>query len=201
MISKKIENFWYYHKIKVFVAIFLIVFILLGWNFNAGGLSDLEIGYVMDNHIFYVEKLDEAKILFESIINGQDGKNKDVLFVPLAGPRLELELGLGICHIILIDKDTLAPFIGNHFFESLEYYVEEYNIDISDFPEVIADPLGTNNPEVYALPIKDMQFLLDMGFPEDFYFTIRLPKPKDKDDAMRVENAHIVLDYILNYSQ
>lgn len=201
MIKKKIENFWYYHKIKVIVAIFAIVFILLGWNFNDGGLSDLEIGFVIENHDFYLEETEEVEALFESIIQGKDEENKDVLFVPLVGPRLELELGIGICHILLLDIETLVPFIGNYFFEPLDHYVEKYNIDISDFPEVIADPLDENDPKVYALPVKDMQLLTDMGLPEDFYFAIRLSKPSEKDDEMRIENAHIVLDYILNYSK
>ena len=51
---KKIENFWYYHKIKVIVGIFAAIFIFLGWKFDAG-VSDLEIGYVIENHKFILE--------------------------------------------------------------------------------------------------------------------------------------------------
>lgn len=203
MLKKKIENFWYYNKVKVIVGIFAVIFIFLGWKFDQGGLSDLEIGYVVENHDFILEgeKFDEAKTVFESIIHDVDGKNKDVLFVPLIGQRIELEFGLGICHIFLLDKEILTTFISNHFFSPLDHYVEKYNIDISGFPEVIVDPLDTNEPKVYALPVKDMQLLLDMGVPEDFYIAIRLSKEKEKGDVMRVENAHIVLDYILSDSQ
>ncbi|AUG58682.1 hypothetical protein [Acetivibrio saccincola] len=207
MLKKKIENFWYYHKVKVIVGIFAVVFIFLGWKFDKGGLSDLEIGYVIENHNFILEgkKVEEVKAAFESIIHDVDGEKtekeeKDVLFVPLIGQRIELEFGLGICHILLLDKQTLTTFINNYFFEPLDSYAEKYNIDISNYPEVIADPLGTNEPKVYALPVKDMQLLLDMGLPEDFYLAIRLPNEKDKDDVLRVKNAHIVLDYILSES-
>lgn len=202
---KKMENFWYYHKFKVIVAIFAIVFIILGWNFNDGEVSDLEIGYVIENHNFILEgeKFEEVKAEFESLIHDVDGdgENKDVLFTALMGQRIELEFGIGISHILLLDKEILSVFIDNPFFEPLDRYVEKYNIDISDFPEVHTVPYGTTEPKVYALPVKEMPLLLDIGLPEDFYFTIRFPKEKEKGDVMRVENAHIVLDYILDDGQ
>lgn len=199
---KKIENFWYYHKFKVIVAIFAAIFIFLGWKFDTGGVSDLEIGYVIENHKFILEgeKFEEIKAEFESLIHDVDGdgENKEVLFTALIGQRIELEFGIGISHILLLDKEILTIFIDNPFFESLDHYVEKYNIDISSYPEVIADPLEKGEPKVYALPVKNMPLLLDMGLPEDFYFAIRLPKEKEEDDVMRVKNAHIVLDYILS---
>ncbi|MDQ2085580.1 hypothetical protein RBH29_03920 [Herbivorax sp. ANBcel31] len=200
---KKIENFWYYHKVKVFVAIFALTFIILGFRFNTGSNPDLEIGYVIENHGFALQNLEESQSVLESIIHKidkDDEEDAEILLMPLAGPRIEIELGIGISHILIMDIETLEPFIDNYFFEPLDQYVDEYNIDISKHPEVVADPLDTNEPKVYALPVKYMQFLLDMGFPEDFYFTIRLPKEDEEDDIMKIKNAHIVLDYVLNYS-
>ena len=55
MLKKKIEKFWYYNKVKVIVGIFAVIFIFLGWKFDQGGLSDLEIGYVVENHDFILE--------------------------------------------------------------------------------------------------------------------------------------------------
>lgn len=200
MIIKKIENFWYYHKVKVFVAVFAIVFILLGSISGPSGEVDLEIGYVIEDRDISLQNQQETTALFESLINGKDGENAEVSFLPLTGERIGLEFAIGISHIILLKKETLEPVINNYFFEPLDYYVDKYNIDISDFPEVLADPKKTNNFQVYALPIKDFELLLDMGFPEDYFFTIRLPNENDSDDVMKNRNAHIVLDYILSYS-
>ena len=115
---KKMENFWYYHKFKVIVAIFAIVFIILGWNFNDGEVSDLEIGYVIENHNFILEgeKFEEVKAEFESLIHDVDGdgENKEVLFTALIGQRIELEFGIGILIFLLLDKEILL-FIDNPF--------------------------------------------------------------------------------------
>ena len=192
MIINKIENFWYYHKIKVFVAVFAIVFILLGSISGPSGEVDLEIGYVIEDRDISLQNQQETTALFESLIHGKDGKNTEVSFVPLTGERIGLEFVIGISHIILLDKETLEPVINTYFFEPLDDYVDKYNIDISEYPEVFADPQKTNNYQVYALPIKDFKLLLDMGFPEDYFFTIRLPNENDSDDVMKNKNAHVV---------
>lgn len=200
MIRKKIENFWYYHKVKVFVAIFAIIAILIAGSADSGGEADLEIGYVVGNSEFILQNMDEKTALFESLIEGTDKEKAIVSVLPLTISRLELEFTIGISQILLLDRETLLPFIDSPFFEPLDSYVNKYNINVSDFPEIKADPNETNNYKIYAIPVKDMKLLLEMGFPEDYFFTIRLPKEKDANDVVRNKNAHIILDYILSYN-
>ncbi len=198
MIKKKIENFWYYHKVKVFVGIFAILAILIAGSADSGGEADLEIGYIIGKSEFVLENMNEKIPVFEQLIQAKDKEKAIISVVPLTSSRLELEFAIGISHILLLDKETLVPFVKNYFFEPLDNYVDKYDIDISDYPEVKADPSNTNDYRVYALPVKEMDLLLEMGFPEDYYFTIRLPKEKESDDVMRNKNAHIILDYILD---
>ena len=198
MIRKKIENFWYYHKVKVFVGIFAIIAILIAASADSGGEADLEIGYVIGKSEVVLQNLNEQIPVLERLIQAKDKEKAIISVVPLTSSRLELEFAIGISHILLLDKETLVPFVDNIFFEPLDNYVDKYNIDIGNYPEVKADPGNTNDYRVYALPVKEMDLLLKMGFPEDYYFTIRLPKEKESDDVMRNKNAHIILDYILD---
>ncbi|MEN2776451.1 hypothetical protein [Acetivibrio clariflavus] len=201
MFRKKLENFWYYHKYKVIIAIFAIITIIVASSGDSGGEADLEIGYVIGNREVILQNLDENKALFESLIQGKDKEKAIVSILPITPSRLEVEFVIGISQIFLLDKETLLPIINHHFFEPLDSYVDKYNIDLSGFPEVKADPDGENNYKVYAIPVKKLDMFLEMGFPEDYYFAIRLPKENDKDDVMRNKNAHIVLEYILKNSQ
>jgi len=200
MIRKKIENFWYYHKIKVFVVIFAIITISIAGSNSSGGEADLEIGYVIGDEEVLLQDTDKNIALLESLIQGKDKENASVSVLPLTPSRLELEFTIGISHILILDKETLLPFVDYHFFEPLDKYVDKYNMDISECPEVKADPNATDDYKVYALPVKQIDFLLEMGFPENYYFTIRLPKQDDSDDIVRNKNAHIILDYMLEYS-
>jgi len=68
MFRKKLENFWYYHKYKVIIAIFAIITIIVASSGDSGGEADLEIGYVIGNREVILQNLDENKALFESLI-------------------------------------------------------------------------------------------------------------------------------------
>ena len=198
MIRKKIENFWYYHKVKVIVGIFAIIAIFIINSADSGGEADLEIGYIIGDREIVLQTVNEKMHVFDQILEAKDKEKAVISVVPLTSSRLEVEFVIGISHILLLDKETLVPLIENRFFEPLDNYVDIYNIDIKDFPEVKADPENKNEYKVYALPIKEMDLLLEMGFPEDYYFTIRLPKENDSDDVIRNKNAHLFLDYILS---
>ncbi|NLL04292.1 MAG: hypothetical protein GX270_00565 [Clostridiaceae bacterium] len=198
MIRKKIENFWYYHKVKVFVGIFAFIAILVISAADSGGEADLEIGYIIGESEIVLQNVNEKMSALEELIEAKDKQKAVISVVPLTSSRLELEFAIGISHILLLDKETLVPFAKYRFFESLDNYVDKYDIDISDYAEVKADPDNKNEYRVYALPVKEMDILLEMGFPEDYYFTIRLPKEDESDDVMRNKNAHIILDYLLD---
>lgn len=201
MLRKKIENFWYYHKYKVIIAIIAVITIAIASSGDTGGEADLEIGYVLGNNEIVLQNVDEKKALFESLVQGKDKEKAVVSILPLTASRLEIEFVIGISQIFLLDKETLLPVINHQLFEPLDDYVNKYNIDLSNYPEVKADPDGTNSNKVYALPVKEMDLLMEMGFPEDYYFAIRLPKQTDSDDIMKNKNAHTILDYILKNRQ
>lgn len=197
MLWRKIDNFWYYHKYKVLIAIFAIIAIIIAGSNNSGGEVDLEIAYVLGNNEIVLQNVDEKRALLESLIPGKDKEKGIISFVPLTPSRLEVEIVIGISQVLILDKETLLPLLDYSVFEPLDNYVEKYNLDLNDFPEVKANSDETENTKVYVLPVKELNFLAEMGFPEDYYFTIRLPKENDSDEVMKNKNAHIILDYIL----
>ncbi len=201
MIKNKIANFWYYHKFKILVVLSAIILFSLGLNINLDGVSDLEIGYVIEESDVILKNQQLTTNQFESLISKTRKKDARVSFLPLTGSHFEVEFTLGISQIILLDKITLERYINFPFFEPLDDYVTRYNINIKDFPELLTKTKDSEDFHVYALPLKDMKLLLDMGIPEDYYFTIRLPKMSKPDDVLRNQNAHIVLDYILSNMQ
>lgn len=197
MFWKKIENFWYYHKYKVIIAIFAIVAIIIAGSSDNGGDVDLEIAYVLGNNEIVLQNVDEKRALLESLIPGKDKENGIISFVPLTTSRLEVEIVIGISQVLILDKETLLPLLEHSIFEPLDNYVEKYKLDLNDFPEVKANSGETDDTRVYAIPVKELDFLAEMGFPEDYYFAIRFPKENDSDDVKKNKNAHIILDYIL----
>ncbi|TYQ17797.1 UNVERIFIED_CONTAM: hypothetical protein Cloal_0169 [Acetivibrio alkalicellulosi] len=199
MFSKKIENFWYYHKTKVIVIAFLIIFIAISWDFNRSQYIELEIAYVLEDQVISWEGMQEVNQIFESVLQKEDDEIEGIQFTPLQGAMIDYQIAMPSAHIFLVDDKTLEKYIDIVLFEPLDHYVEKYNIDISNHPEIIVDSKDTDGI-VYALPFKKLKFLVDYGFPEyDYYFTIRIPHDNTYDIRGN-ENAHTILKYILDNS-
>ena len=201
MNRKGLENFWYYNKVKVIVGVIVIALLVTYMQFTKGDIkSDVEIAYVTDGRTIPVEKEGYLKKVFAARIEDVTGdKYKETAFIPLMGPRIDLEFVGGSSQIVLVDGDTLGRYVKMGAFEPLDTFVNKFKVELKDNPEVTANING-NEAHAYAIPVKSIPLFLNAGFPADNYYMVLRGVIGDKKIAKdKNRNAHAIIETILSY--
>lgn len=204
MSSSKFENFWYYHKVKVILAVICIIGLVCIIKFTAGKNAgpDVAIAYVTDGRTVPEEVEDHITLFLEDAIEDvNNDKIKNLDFVPLMGPRIDLEFVAEGSEIVLMDGGTLRKLINTGVFEPLDNQIGRLKLDLESIPEVNAKLEGEKEKHFYAIPMRHIPFFLDLGFPsDDYYLTIRSNNSGSKLSVAQSKNAQAVVDAILGYS-
>ncbi len=200
----KISNFWYYYKVYVLVGLFIlaVAFVLIMFS---GGKSepDIQVGYVTDGREIGDDAEAAINSYFEKVIKDVNNDEKKILdFVPMMGPRVDVEFSEEGVQIMLMDGHKLQIYKEQGLFEPLDEFVDKYQIDISGNEEIMATPQGQSEKHIYALPMNKVNYLLDCGFPaENYYLTIRVEYEKNETSEMKNSNAHKILEKMLEYKR
>lgn len=198
--NKKIENFWYYHKIKVFIVLFLVVSAIVTIKLTGKKIEpDITLAYVTDGRVLPEDREKDINRKLAAVIQDVNGdKKKQMALVPLSGPQIDLEFISGDLQVVLMDGNTLNKYIATGALEQVDEYLGKYKLDLSNNPEVSATVEDGNTPHTYAIPVKNINFLLNVGFPPDnYYLTICGDKGKNDSDHNRNRNAHAIVDEML----
>lgn|GEM_PF-1885318 len=199
--KSKISDLWYYYKAYIVAGLFIltVAFVLI---FSIGNNQpDIQIGYVTDGRELGDDVERAINSYFENVIQDVNKDDKKILdFVPMMGTRVDVEFSDEGVQIMLIDGHTLQIYKEQGAFEPLDEFVNKYQIDISGNEEIMAAPPGQSEKYIYALPMSNVQYLLDCGFPPDnYYLTIRVEYEKNETTEMKNNNAHKVLEKMLEY--
>ena len=198
----KISNFWYYYKVYVLVGLFILAVVFVLIMFSKGNSEpDIQIGYVTDGREIGEDAEAAINNHFEKVIQDVNKDDKKLLdFVPMMGPRVDVEFSDDGVQIMLMDGHTLQIYKEKGVFEPLDEFVDKYQIDISGNEEIMATPQGQSEKHIYALPMNKVKYLLDFGFPEEnYYLTMRVEYEKNETSDMKNSNAHKVLEKMLEY--
>lgn len=198
----KISNFWYYYKAYVLAGLFILAVVFLLIMFSTGNSEpDIQIGYVTDGREIGDDAESAINSYFENVIQDVNKDDKKILdFVPMMGPRVDVEFSDEGVQIMLMDGHSLQIYKEQGIFEPLDVYVDKYQIDISGNEEIMSTPQGQMEKHIYALPMSKVKYLLDYGFPaDDYYLTIRVEYEKNETSQMKNSNAHKVLEKMLEY--
>ena len=205
MIDKiKLEDFWYYNKVKVFIAVIIIITLVIVIRLTGGSYEpDVVIAYVTDGRTISEEMEEGLNEFFAASIKDVNGdKKKRIDFVSLMGPRVYLEFVSDTSQIVLMDRNSLRTYINSGAFEPIDDLVSKYKMDFSNNPEVKSKTVLLDEVRTYAVPMGYIPFLLDVGFPaQDYYLTIRVERGKSKSAAEKNMNAHAIVDVILGYEE
>ncbi len=198
----KISNFWYYYKVYVLVGLFILAvgFVLI--MFSKGNREpDIQIGYVTDGREIGEDAKAAINNHFEKVIQDVNKDDKKILdFVPMMGPRVDVEFSDAGVQIMLMDGHTLQVYKEKGIFEPLDEFVDKHQIDISGNEEIMATPQGQSEKHIYALPMNKIKYLLDFGFPaENYYLTMRVEYENNETTKMKNKNAYKVLEKMLEY--
>lgn len=195
---KKIENFWYHNKGKTIAAVFIIIAAVFILKISGGNIKpDLEIAYVTNGPTLPEDAVAYVNEQLAGEINdiNKDRKRK-VAFTPLMGPRVPLEFVSGEAQIVLMDGNTLGQYIGEGIFEALDDFNEKYKLASDQYPQVKLE--GTGGTHDYAIPLDNIPFLTELGFPGgDYYLAVRTADEGDMISFNKNKNALAVLDVML----
>lgn len=195
---KDLDNFWYYHKFKLLGAILVIVAAVFIIKTGGGIKPDVELAYVTDGRIISQEAEEYLRECFAPKITDVNGdKNRNTAFVPLQGPRIDMEFVAEGSQIVLMDGFTLEKFINQGLFEPLDAYAAKLQLDFDKYPGVSAKADETGEVHTYAIPMAYIPFLLKIGFPsENYYLTVRAANTKDKKALEKEKNAYGIMDVL-----
>lgn len=200
--KEKLVNFWYYYKYYMLTGIFIILVVVLA-IFKTGGSTppDIQIGYVTDGREIGDEVKNYFSTYFDQAISDVNSDNKKTLdIVPLIGPRVDAEFSDNGAQIVLVDGHTLDIYKAQGVFEPLDKVVSDNDIDISSNSQVRGTVEGNNEEHIYAIPVGNIKYLLDMGFPgEDYYLTVRVEYDNDEEAKTKNKNSYSVLEKMLKY--
>ncbi len=200
--AEKLSNFWYYYKYHVLVGL-VVVLIAVPIIILAGGDTepDIQIGYTTDGRLVSEDAQEYVSKYFEKDIQDvNDDDIKTLSFVAMMGQRIDVEFTTSGVQIMLIDGYNLQRFMERGAFEPLDELVKKYNIDIAGVDVIKAKLDGDSDEHIYALPMKKIKYLLDLGFPpEDYYLTVRVEYNDDATSEMKNKNAYSVLERMLEY--
>lgn len=200
--SEKLSNFWYYYKYHVLVGL-VVILIAIPIIILAGGDTepDIQIGYTTDGRQISEEAQEHVnKELQKDIQDVNDDGLKTLAFVPMMGQRVDVEFSTSGVQIMLIDGYNLQRFMERGAFEPLDELVKKFNIDIAGADMIKAKLEGQSDEHIYALPMKKIKYLLDLGFPpENYYLTVRVEYDNNKSSKTKNENAYAVLEEMLKY--
>ncbi len=198
--NKKLENFWYYHKIKVFVVLFIVVSAIVAIKFTGKKIEpDITFAYVTDGRVLPEDTENDIRRNLEAVIQDANGdRKKQMALISLSGPRVDLEFISGDLQVVLMDGNTLNKYITTGALEQVDEYLSKYNLDLGNNPEVKATVEDGKDQHTYAIPVKNIDFLLDAGFPPDYYYlTICTEKGQNDSQRTKSSNAHAIVDEML----
>ncbi|MDF2985100.1 MAG: hypothetical protein K0R50_610 [Eubacterium sp.] len=202
--SSKFQNFWYYYKFHVIVIFFIALSIVIAVLLTGKRTDpDIQIGYVTDGREISEEAKANINKYFENVITDVNEDNEKLLsFIPLIGPRVDLEFASDGAQIILMDSNTLVKYKDMGALEPLDAFVKKHGMDVSGNTEVMSRAEGDNVEHIFALPMRNIKFLLDAGFPaEDYYLTVRVEYDKNKESNIKNKNAYAIMDQMLDYKE
>jgi len=202
--KSKLENFWYYHKIKVIILIVVIITGIFIMTITGKTVDpDVLVSYV--SYFNRIPKETEVSIdeyLANTIKDINKDNKKKLTLVPLDGPRVALEFTSEGSQIVLVDGSTLRQYIATGVFEQVDDLVNKYELDISKNTEVRAKVEDNTEVHTYAIPMKNIPFLLKAKFPADnYYLAIRALKNKNEIAVEKNKNAHEIVEVILGYKE
>lgn len=198
---KNLENFWYHNKLKLFVAI--IVIVVIGYmviGMGGEGKPDVQVAYLTNGPVVPDDvSKNIGEYLAPVIQDVNKDRRKEIAFVPLyVRTMLDMEFTSNESQILLMDGNSLKQYISLGAFDPLDDTILKYGLDISENPEIKVEGKKANEVHVYALPVKNLKLLQKIGFPADnYYLTIRVADGKDKKVMEKNKNAHAVLDELL----
>lgn len=203
----KIDNFWYYHKLKVAGVIFLIVAIIAVIGFNRANTDkrvydftaisvfarpmttgDYTLNKQLEGVIADIDKNGDTALKMSNyyITEKANGSNDQ-----MSMGQFESDLSNARGDIILFDKANLERYLPRDIFSNISDYT-----DLSQFPA--EDIIYRNNIPV-AVRLSDSKALSDMNFIiDDIYVSVMFtPDYADEKTLASRELAKDVIEKLI----
>ena len=187
----KLDNFWYYHKGKVFLALLVAVVIIacIGYvnsvtdkteyDFCVTSVfarpmttGDYTINEQLEDVISDIDKNGSVAINAKSyyITEAATGDNDSISIA-----KFEADISRAAGDLLLFDRANLERFLPKDLFADISEYV-----DISQFPE---ENIVYREDVPVAVRLKDSKVLTDMKFIIDDIYACVMFTPDNADDA------------------
>ena len=219
--KKKMENFWYYYKIHVFVGIFIVIMLVVTLKDCANNvMPDVSVAYIGANYIPEevsqkfkdgiaasgivqdVNQDNQQELLFQSMIVSEDVKTQQDIAMQ---QKVMLVFFSGDTQLFLLDRENFEKFGIQGAFDPLDDWADKFGITAEKNPEIKLTVEETTDTHIYAIPLKGNGFLEKSGFKtENMYIAIRVQGEKDQEDSEKMamyQNAYAILEELLKYNE
>jgi len=201
---KKLKNFLYYNRLKIFAVIFVIVSIIVTAR-QCSDRKEIDLGILYagesnsDNLPKLAQDIKSAKILTDADLDGEINVNAKSILIPSSRDymieqqvpeQIQVEIISGENRLYILDKETL-----------ISYAVDENFADITDIAVKSGynaeNCLSYNDGRIYAVSLEGNKLIKKMGLNGDgMYIAIRNYLEEDKNEALNI-NAKKALEYVI----
>jgi len=196
--EKKAENFLYYYKFRIIVAIVLIIFAAFFIKDIVGKIpSDLDVAIVgeifnNDTELFKQNVMDKMPELREmSIDTATFLKDMDGQMEYAMNMKTMVLFGAGTVDIFFMDKDTYERFGSQGAFVNLDEVAGKLKVDEDKNSDLLLKTEEVQEEHLYGIDVSDSKLLKESGvIGERIIAAIRV-------DAKHYENAMRMLELLL----
>lgn len=203
--KKKLEYFWGYYKIHVFVSIIILLFVALTVHDCATRVNpDMTIMYVGVE--LQEDALTQLGIDLSAYIADVNGDGKAIVSVQqvLNEQKLYVMFAAGDIQVVFIRAEEFQRYAANGAFRPLEPVLEEFGMqfDHTAYPEVVLTVEGEQAQHIYGIPLEQNAVFTQFGATmQDTYLAIVVGSVfgQSKEQA-HYANSLVVVKEILKQS-
>ena len=194
--KKKWEYFWYYYKIHVYVAIFVLFLLVMTIRDCVQRVEpDITIAYVGTE--LHDKALTHLEAMFSTLIEDLNNDKKSVVtIVPVLDERkLFVMVAVREAQLMFIRKAEFQQYASNGAFVPLDDLIAETAIDVAAYPEIRLTPQEAQEEHIYGIPLEGNRLFTSLGATmKETYLTLLVnndPK-KPKETALYTNALRIV---------
>jgi hypothetical protein len=195
--KKKWENFWYYYKIHVFVAVFIGFFTAITIKDCAERIEpDVTIAYIgADLQSHDIAQLEQEFAGVIQDINNDDKKH--VYILPVTDERkLFVMIAAREAQILILERTLFEQYAQEGGLQPLDELIETFQFDVGKHPEIQLIPKEEQEKHVYGIPLEGNSLFENLGLvtKEKYVSMLSSENESDTKKITVYTNAYAIME-------
>lgn len=195
---RKLENFWYYHKMKIILPLFAVVIIMVGLVAFRSNKPKADVSVVLWGSDGISDVMAEKfNKIFEASIKdvNNDGVRNTALLPANFPQKAYLMLAGNEAQVAILNSRDFKIYAAKGTFRPLDDLFKKYEYNIGSHPEIKMRAEQDSTEHIYGLPLEGNKLLANLGDFKGTYFVIS-SAGEGKENKM-IDNGFAMLELLL----